>query len=144
MAAAILEVLGGVLRPGDAATALSVTLARYYQLEARALGGLVQACEPRGKGRGPRKDHPERELEALKQNVTRLQQECARYAALVRVSQRNAGLPPVPVKSKTDPKGRKARKPAVRALLAVKRMAVEGGVPGVIPAGSGDARPVPV
>ena len=51
LAACILEVLGGMRLPSDAATALSVSLPRYYQLEARALNGLLAACEPRRLGR---------------------------------------------------------------------------------------------
>src|ERR1700682_6224924 len=50
-AAAILEVLAGARTPTEAATALSVSLPRYYQLESRGLGGLVAACVPKPKGR---------------------------------------------------------------------------------------------
>jgi hypothetical protein len=42
-AAAILEVLAGARTPTEAATALAVSLPRYYQLESRALEGLVAA-----------------------------------------------------------------------------------------------------
>jgi hypothetical protein len=53
LAAAILEVLAGAQTPGEAAGSLGVSLARYYQLEMRALAGLVAACEDRRrKGRG--------------------------------------------------------------------------------------------
>lgn len=58
-AAAILEVLGGVLRPSQAASALGVGLPRYYMLERRALEGLVQGCEPPVPGR--RRDAGEKE-----------------------------------------------------------------------------------
>jgi hypothetical protein len=50
-AAAILEVLAGARTPTEAATALAVSLPRYYQLESRALEGLVAACVPKPKGR---------------------------------------------------------------------------------------------
>src|SRR5260221_13686581 len=65
-AAAILEVLAGARTTGQAAEALGVSLPRYYQLEQRALEGLLSACEPRPQGRGcseasgsakPRKDN---------------------------------------------------------------------------------------
>src|SRR6266446_3622667 len=46
MAAAILEVLAGARTPLDAATALAVSLPRYYQLESRALEGLVSVHPP--------------------------------------------------------------------------------------------------
>jgi hypothetical protein len=51
VAAAILEVLAGVRTPTDAAQALVVSVPRYYQLEQRALEGLIAACEPRRLGR---------------------------------------------------------------------------------------------
>src|SRR5947209_17562740 len=50
-AAAILEVLAGARSPTEAAQALGVSLPRYYLLEARALGGLLAACEPQPPGR---------------------------------------------------------------------------------------------
>lgn len=125
VAAAILEVLGGMLRPLDAATSLGVTLPRYYQLESRALEGLVRACEPRSKGRGPSKNQPLRELEGLREQVKKLQHEGARYAALLRASQRAAGLPTPPPKAKPEKGKRQKRTPTVRALLAVRRMKSE-------------------
>jgi hypothetical protein len=53
-AAAILEVLAGVLRPAEAAELLETSLPRYYLWEKRALVGLLAACEPTP--RGPRVD----------------------------------------------------------------------------------------
>src|SRR5580765_9107296 len=52
LAAAILEVLAGARTPTEAATALGLSVPRYYQVEAQALRGLLQACEPRPQGRG--------------------------------------------------------------------------------------------
>src|SRR5262245_28737525 len=52
LAAAILEVLAGAQLPAEAARGLGVSLARYYQLEVRAVAGLVAACEGRRRGRG--------------------------------------------------------------------------------------------
>ena len=46
LAACVLEVLAGLRGPTEAAGALGVSLARYYQLEQRALAGLVRGCEP--------------------------------------------------------------------------------------------------
>ena len=51
LAAAILEVLAGLQTPSVAARGLGLSLARYYQLEVRALAGLVSACESRRRGR---------------------------------------------------------------------------------------------
>src|SRR4051812_11952375 len=56
LAATILEVLPGTLRPTEAARALGLSLARYYQLELRAVAGLVAACAARRRGHAPRGD----------------------------------------------------------------------------------------
>jgi hypothetical protein len=50
LAATILEVLAGVYTPTRAAEALSISLPRYYQLEARVLERLVAAIAQRPKG----------------------------------------------------------------------------------------------
>src|SRR3977135_1019996 len=52
-AATILEVLAGMRSPPEASQALSISLPRYYQLEARALEGLVAALAPRPLGKQP-------------------------------------------------------------------------------------------
>ena len=112
IAAAILEVLAGGRTPGEAASALGVSLARYYTLEARALEGFVDACAPRTKGR---QASPARELETLRKAQDKLQGELSRKQALLRAAQRAVGLslpPPKPAK------GRRRRKPVVRALRA--------------------------
>src|ERR1700728_2859145 len=44
IAAAVLEVLAGTRGPCEAASVLGISLARYYQLETRALAGLVAGC----------------------------------------------------------------------------------------------------
>lgn len=116
VAAAILEVLGGVRLPSDAASALSVSLPRYYQLETRALNGLVKACEPRAKGRVR---SVASELVTAQREIATLKRECSRHQALVRLAQRTVGLA-APQSPKPGPKGlRKRRTPTVRALRAV-------------------------
>lgn len=122
VAAAILEVLAGVRTTGDAASALSVSLPRYYTLEARAVEGLIRACEPKkpGKTRSPVK-----EIDALKKEVARLERECARQQSLARAAQRTLGLGP-PAAPMSDPKGKggktRKRRPVARALLAAKAL----------------------
>src|SRR5262245_12040798 len=74
-AAAILEVLAGIRRPSEAAQVLGTSLPRYYQLEQRALAGLVSACEPAP--RGPRQD-ASRQVARLEREKQRLQRECDR------------------------------------------------------------------
>jgi len=115
LAAAILEVLGGMRLPADAAKALNVSLPRYYQLEVRALSGLLSACEPRQKGRVR---SVENELDTLRKELDRSQRETARYSALARIAQRTVGLAaPQPIKR--EPGKRRTKKPSVRALRAV-------------------------
>jgi hypothetical protein len=115
LAATILEVLAGARTPTQAAQSLSVSLPRYYQLEQRAMAGLVTACEPRPKGR---QRGPLNVAAALGRENDRLRKELNRQQALVRMAQRSVGLsPPPPPK----PKSRK-RKPATRALAAAARL----------------------
>jgi len=116
-AAAVLEVLAGARTPTDAATALGVSVPRYYQIESRALAGLLTACEPKARGRGRSLQH---EIEALRRQKDRLQQEVTRQQTLVRMAQRTIGLAaPTPV-SKGN--GKRKRRPVVRALSVARRL----------------------
>lgn len=124
--AVILEVLAGVMGPGEAAQALGVSGAQYYKVEARALEGLVSACEKRPR-RG-RARTAESELSQLQQEHAKLQRECTRLQSLVRVLQRAAGVKAGPGKKagKGAPKGggkaKRKRKPTVRALRLAKEL----------------------
>ena len=136
LAAAILEVLGGARLPSDAATALGVSLPRYYQLETRALNGFVGACEPRPMGRVR---SVEGELASAQREIATLKRECSRHQALVRLAQRTVGLAP-PQPPKPGPKGlRRRRKPTVRALKVVDMLKSESS--GETEAVSGGDRP---
>ena len=90
VAVAILEALSGELATTEAAAQLGVSLSRYYQLETRALAGLLAAVEPRA--RGPQKT-PERENKALQAENKQLQKELRRHQALLRAAHRSVGLP---------------------------------------------------
>ena len=90
-ATVILETLTGLLTPQEAAEVLGVAPARYYQLETYALQGLVEALEPRARGRQLTSD---RELELVRADVARLEREVKRHQALYRTTQRALGLPP--------------------------------------------------
>jgi hypothetical protein len=136
-AAVILEVLGGLRRPSEAAAALGVTVPRYYFLEEQALAGLVAACEPRT-AQGPR---PETRLAQLEKQLAQAQRESARQQALVRAAQRTVGLaaPAKPATSgKTAANGaktgksRRHRRPTVRALRAARALGDDssGQLPG--------------
>jgi hypothetical protein len=121
LAAAILEVLAGVRTTSDAALAVGLSLTRYYQVESRALAGLVQACEPRSKGAQP---NPERQVTALRRDNERLQREVSRQQALVRLSQRSVGLaaPAPPPKIPASGKKPRRRRPVARALHVANRL----------------------
>lgn len=136
-AAAILEVLAGVRRPSEAAQSLGTSLPRYYQLERRALLGMLSACEPAP--RGPRIDLSRR-IAALERENRRLLRECDRQQALVRSVERSLGLAQTtadkPVakgkegKSPAPDNGRRRRKrrPSVRALKAIQGLQAEEAV----------------
>jgi hypothetical protein len=88
-AALILEVLAGLRSTVQAGEAMGVSLNRYYQLEARGLSGLIQALEPRprGKQRGP-----EDEIRELRTENDRLTREVTRLTSLVRVARKSLGI----------------------------------------------------
>ena len=117
VAAMVLEVLAGARTPSEAAQALEVSVTRYYQLETRALRGLLSACEPIPKGRVPSLAH---ELARLQRDKERLQRAVLGQQALVRAAQRTVGLspPPAPVKKA----GKKTRRRLARALPVAARL----------------------
>ena len=118
LAAAILEVLAGARTPAEAAATLELSVPRYYQLEAQALRGLLEACEPRPKGRVRT---VKTELESLRTENQRLQRELSRHQALARAAQRAVGLsPPTPIVNKNGKKPRKRR--VARALSVAERL----------------------
>lgn len=115
LAAAILEVLGGALTTTDAAKALECSLPRYYQLEARAVEGLLAACEPRRAGPGLSLN---REVESLRKKCSRFEREVSRQQALVRAAHRAVGLAAIAVPTKPRPGKKRPRRPTTRALVA--------------------------
>ena len=124
IAVAILEVLAGTRSPAEAASALKVSLPRYYILETRALEGMVAVCELKPLGKQP---SPETRIASLEKELQQARRECARQQALVRVAQRSVGLSAAEsqkgkTSSKRDRRGRKKRRPVVRALKAADRL----------------------
>lgn len=116
-AACVLEVLAGLRSPEQAAEALSMSLPTYYNLETRALRGLIHGCTPTPPGRTLMLLKQVRSLE-LKSAA--LEKQVGRYQALLRNAQRSAGLlpPPAPAPGKTP--GRRKHRPVVRALRAIE------------------------
>jgi hypothetical protein len=128
LAAAILEVLAGARTPGQAAEALGVSLPRYFQLETRAMQGLVESCQARPRGPG---HSAERELTALRRRYERLERELARQQTLVRLAQRTIGLAPPKEEARAkgrmatkggSPSSKRRRRPVVRALRAAEQL----------------------
>jgi hypothetical protein len=118
LAAAILEVLAGARTPTEAATALGLSVPRYYQVEAQALRGLLTACEPKPRGRV---STVETEVAMLRKDNQRLQRDLTRQQSLARAAQRTVGLsPPAPVVNKAGKKPRRRR--VARALSVVERL----------------------
>lgn len=117
LAAAILEVLAGARTPTEAAATLELSVPRYYQLEAQALRGLLEACEPRPKGRVRT---AKTEVQTLTKENQRLQRELTRHQALARAAQRAVGLSPPPTVAKNGKKPRKRR--VARALSVAERL----------------------
>jgi len=115
-ALAVLEVLGGLRTTDQAAAALEISVPTYFQLETRALRGLIWACTPNPPGRQQALGRRLRDAQAT---ISGLEQQVQRYQALLRSAQRAVGLSGVPAPSKPPADKRKARKPAVRALRVI-------------------------
>jgi len=117
--AVVLEALSGEVGTTEAAERLGVSLSRYYQLEGRALQGMLQAVEPRP--RGPRKT-PRREIEALAAEKRALERELRRQQTLVRSMQRSVGLPTRKAKSASSTgRGRAKRGSRGKTVLRTLR-----------------------
>ena len=101
---AILEALSGVLSTTEASERLGVSLSRYYQLETRALQGMMSAVEPRPRGR---QKTPATEIRALKAEKQELERELRRHQSLLRQASRSVGL-------KAKPRGAGGKKRRVR------------------------------
>lgn len=87
--AAILEALSGAIGTSEAAALLGISLSRYYQLETRALQGMLTAMEPKKRGK---QKTPEREIRALKAEKREVEQELRRHQSLLRAANRSLGL----------------------------------------------------
>ena len=80
----------------------------------------MTACEPKPLGKQP---SLETRIAALEKELQQARRECARQQALVRVAQRSVGLPAAETQKGKAPapgdrRGRKRRRPTVRALKA--------------------------
>jgi hypothetical protein len=134
LAAVVLEVLAGLRTPLQAAEAIGRSEAGYYQLETRALRGLLEACVPKPKGR---QANPAGGLAQLQRENERLRRDLQRQMSLVRVTQRSIGLTPPPAPPpKAAGKKKRQRKPVVRALSLATRLRQEAEVVAEAPSDS--------
>jgi hypothetical protein len=138
-AAAILEVLAGERMPAEAATALGLSLPRYYQMEQQALRALTAACEPRPPGR---QVGPAQEAAQLRLENARLRRDVLRQQALVRAVQRSVGLAPPPPPANKAAATKKRRQPPRGLAMAQRLRAGVADAPGsATPAADGAAAP---
>jgi hypothetical protein len=131
LAALLLEAWSGVRSTQSASEAMGVALTRFYQLEARALQRIVEAMEPRPRGR---QRTAASEITKLKAEKQRLVRDAERYQSLYRTAQRALGIavakppekannPALGGRRKRGPR-RRARGQAVAAVLLGNAAAV--------------------
>jgi len=88
-AAVFLEAIGGLRTTQSASEELGIAVVRYYVLETRMLQAMIDALEPKARGR---KRSLDLELAQLRDENTRLEREVMRLQALYRVTQRAVGV----------------------------------------------------
>ena len=118
-AAVILEVLSGTTTTVDGSRSLGISLPRYYQIESRALQGMLTALEPRKRGK---RSEPTHELEQLRRDNERLRRDVTRFQALLRASQRAIGLTAPKALDKSKLAGKRRRRKTARALRVVEAL----------------------
>ena len=124
VAAVILEVFAGIRGAQEAGEALGLSANRYYQLEARALQAMIDALEPRARGRQRR---PEDELAKLQVEKERLEREVGRLTSLVRASRRSLGISGPTKSKKTGKPSRKRGHRGRKVIAMLARPAEDGG-----------------
>ena len=106
-ATVILEAMCGLRTTQAASDELRIALVRYYVLETRMLQAMIDALEPRVRGR---KRDVDSELKQLRERNAKLEREVMRLQALHRVTQRAVCVKPdKPSKAKDGKPVRKRR-----------------------------------
>ncbi|MEE4384281.1 MAG: hypothetical protein V2J02_19955 [Pseudomonadales bacterium] len=106
--AVILEALAGLRTTQQASEELGIALVRYYVLETRMLQAMIDALEPRARGRKRDESKLRDELETENR---RLRREVARLQALYRTAQRAVGVKAPEKSARVEAKTAKARRP---------------------------------
>lgn len=124
-AAIFLEALGGLRSTQSAADELDIAMPRYYVLESRMLQAMIDALEPRARGRKRKLDT---EVAQLQEENTKLQREAMRLQALYRMTQRAVGVKeekPARKTVKGKASGKKAKTRRVRRKTRGERVLEE-------------------
>lgn len=121
-AAAVLDVLGGGRSAPQAAETLGISLPRYYALEARAIEGLMKACEPRPRGRVV---SVEKQIAVIKRELAKVSRDRDRLLTLVRVAHRTVAL--------AEPKVTKSKRKRRAPVRAQRAAAVLRSAPTSVP-----------
>jgi len=116
-AACVLEVLAGLRTPEQAAEAMGLTLQSYYNVETRALRGLIHGCTPTPPGRTM---VLLKQVRGLETKCAELQRQVGRYQALLRNAQRSVGLLAVAQQPPGKTPGKRKRRPVARALRSIE------------------------
>lgn len=131
--AIVLEVLAGSMQVGEAAKRLGVNPPAYYNLENRAIRGLIKACEPSPKGPG---ENLHKKVRDLEEEIVHLQREVRRYQSLTRAAQKAIGLQmsvekavkPASNKEKGNGTKKRGRPRKARGIRAAERLRKEPSV----------------
>ena len=86
----ILQALSGLKGTTEVCEDLGISMGRYYQLESQALQGMIQALEPRKRGK---QATPGTTIASLEREKQRLAREVRRYQSLLRASHRGLAVP---------------------------------------------------
>ena len=116
LSALLLEAWCGVRTTQAASEAMGVAITRFYQLEARALQAVVQAMEPRPRGR---QKTTASELAGLRRERQKLLREVERYQTLYRAAQRALGVAESRPRPGKDAAGKRRRRPRQRSRAEV-------------------------
>ena len=131
-AACVLEVLAGLRTPEEAAKVIGVSVPTYYNLEARALKGLLHGCRTESPGRRLALEKGGAESE---QRCEELERQLQRYRSVLRNARRAAQILGESDESQAtgSESGRTRRKPRVRATRAIDALGGSGPGAGAAP-----------
>lgn len=124
-AACVLEVLAGLRSPEEAAKVIGVSVPTYYNLEAKALKGLLHGCRTESPGR---RMALEKRVAEAEQRAAELERQLRRYRSVLRNARRAAQiLGDSDESQETGSESGSRRTPRVRARRAIEALGGSGG-----------------